>query len=67
MADEVSMAKEYSEQDSGGYCLPCVLFGRSKNLRSDPGMLVKNLLTKFKNALEVLDKHLEKSYHEWQL
>ena len=54
----------YSEQDNGGYCLPCVLFARSTNLRSDPGILVKNPLTKFQKALESLNKHAEKFYHK---
>ena len=54
----------YSEQDNGGYCLPCVLFARSTNLRSDPGMLVKNPLPNFQKALEFLNKHAEKSYHK---
>ena len=31
---------------------------RSNNLHSDPEVLVKTALTKFKNALELLDKHL---------
>ena len=55
---------KYSKEDNGGYCLPCVLFSRSENLRSDPGVLVRTPLTKFKNALELLDKHLKKSYHK---
>ena len=55
---------KFSEQDNGGYCLPCVLFSRNESLRSDPGVLVKSPLTKFKNALEMLNKHLEKSYHK---
>ena len=55
---------KFSEQVNGGYCLPCVLFSRSENFRSDPGVLVKSPLTKFKNALEILNKHLDKSYHK---
>ena len=55
---------KYSEQENGGYCLPCVLFYRSENLRSDPGVLVKNPLSNFKKALESLHKHAEKSYHK---
>ena len=54
---------KYSEQENGGYCLPCVLFYRSESLRSDPGVLVKNPLSNFKKALESLHKHAEKSYH----
>ena len=55
---------KFSEQDNGGYYLPCVLFGRSENLLPDPGVLVKSPLTKFKNALELLNKHSDKSYHK---
>ena len=55
---------KYSEQENGGYCLPCVLFYRSESLRSDPGVLVKNPLSNFKKALESLHKHAEKSYHK---
>ena len=55
---------KFSEQDNGGYSLPCVLFGRSENLCPDPGVLVKSPLTKFKNALELLNKHSDKSYHK---
>ena len=54
---------KYSEQENGGYCLPCVLFSRSGILRSDPGILVSGPLVFFK-ALELLDKHMEKSYHK---
>ena len=55
---------KYSEQENGGYCLQCVLFGRSENFCSDPGVLVKSPLTKFKNALELLNKHSDRSYHK---
>ena len=54
---------KFSKQDNGGYCHPCVLFSRSDNFRSDPGVLVKTPLTKFKKALELFDKHQAKSYH----
>ena len=55
---------KYSEQDNGGYCLPCVLFSRSGSLRADPGVLVSNPLTNFRKALELLDKHGGKEYHK---
>ena len=41
-----------------------VLFSRRDNFRSDPGVLVKTPLTKFKKALELFDKHQAKSYHK---
>ena len=55
---------KYSESDNGGYCLPCVLFSRSSSINhSDPGVLVSSPLVNFKKALEMLNKHLEKAYH----
>ena len=54
----------YSKQENGGFCLPCVLFSRGGNLRSDPGILVQRLLTNFTKALELLNKHTAKSYHK---
>lgn len=56
---------KYSEHDNGGYCLPCVLFSRSSSIHhSDSGVLVSNPLVNFKKALELLNKHLKKSYHK---
>ena len=55
----------YSERDNGGYCLSCVLFSRTSSIHhSDPGVLVSSPLVNFKKALELLNKHLEKSYHK---
>ena len=54
----------YSKNENGGFCLPCVLFSRGGNLRSDPGILVQRPLTNFTKALELLDKHTAKSYHK---
>ena len=54
----------YSEHHNGGYCLPCVLFSRNANFRSDPGVLVKSPLTNFQKALELLDKHTNMMYHK---
>ena len=55
----------YNEHDNGGYCLPCVLFSRTSSIHhSDTGVLVSSPLVNFKEALELLNKHLEKSYHK---
>lgn len=40
----------YSKQEDGGYCLPCVLFYKSKNFRAQAGVLVSYALTNFKHA-----------------
>ena len=54
----------YSEQDDGGYCLPCALFFRpTVTFRSDPGVLVTKPLTNFQKALEILNKHDNKQFH----
>ena len=56
----------YCKQKDGGYCLklPCVLFCRRKNLRASAGVLVINALTNFKNATDILRKHVQKDYHK---
>ena len=55
---------KYSEQVNGGYCLPCVMFGRTVGFRADPGVLVSSPLLNFKKALEILEKHMGKDYHK---
>ena len=48
----------YSEQDDGGYCLPCVLFFRpTVSFRTAPEVLVTKPLTNFQKALAILKKH----------
>ena len=56
----------YSEQDDGGYCLPCALFFRATvSFRSDhPGVLVTKPLKNFQKALEILNKHEGKQFHK---
>ena len=48
---------KYSEQEDGGYCLPCVMFYISKNFRAQAGVLVSYALTNFKHAIDNLKKH----------
>lgn len=54
---------KYSEQEDGGYCLPCVMF-YSKNFRAQAGVLVSYALTHFKHAIDSLKKHEQKDYHK---
>ena len=50
----------YSERMDGGFCLPCVLFGKhSSNL----GQLVTSPLSSFTSASNRLKEHDKKSYH----
>ncbi len=55
---------KYSEQEDGGYCLPCVMFYASKNFRAQAGVLVSYALTDFKHAIEILTKHEQKDYRK---
>ena len=43
----------YSWQENGGYCLPCVLFARSIDIRKDKRVLVEIAFTNFKKMYEV--------------
>lgn len=54
----------YSKQEDGGYCLPCVMFYTSKNFRAQAGVLVSYALTDFKHAIDSLQKHEQKEYHK---
>lgn len=54
----------YSEQDDGGYCLPCALFFTpTVSFRSDPGVLGTKPLTNFQKAIEIMNKHDNKLFH----
>ena len=53
----------YSKQDNGGYCLPCVLFARSTNVRKGKGTFIDTAFTNFKKAYEMCDNHAERHYH----
>ena len=55
---------KYSEQEDGGYCLPCVMFYMSKNFCAQAGVLVSYALTNFKHAIDNLKKHEQKDYHK---
>ena len=55
---------KYSEQEDGGYCLPCVMFYASKNFRAQAGVLVSYAFTNFKHAIETFKKHEQKDYHK---
>ena len=52
---------KYSEQEDGGYCLPCVMFYASKNFCAQAGVLVSFAFTNFKHAIE---KHEQKDYRK---
>ena len=51
----------YSQQENGGYCLPCVLFARSIDSRKGKGAFVETAFTNFK---KMYDAHAERQYHK---
>ena len=54
----------YSWQENGRYCLPCVLFARSIDVRIGKGVLVETAFTHFKKMYEVCDLHAVGEYHK---
>ena len=54
----------YSRQENGGYCLPCVLFARSTDVRKGKGVFVETAFTNLKKVYEVCDYHAEREYHK---
>lgn len=53
----------YSRQENGGYCLPCVLFARSTDVRKSKGALVEAVFNNFKKMCDVCDTHASREYH----
>ena len=56
-----------SWQENGGYCLPCVLFSRSIDVRKGKGVLVETAFTNFKKMYEVSDLHAAREYHKYAI
>ena len=54
----------YSRQENGGYCLPCVLFARSTDVRKGKGALVESAFNNFKKMYDVCDTHASREYHK---
>ena len=54
----------YSRQENGGYCLPCVLFARSTDVRKGKGALVETAFNNFKKMYDICDIHAERGYHK---
>ena len=54
----------YSRQENGGYCLPCVLFARSTDVRKGKGVFVEAAFTNFKKIYELCDFHASREYHK---
>ena len=54
----------YSRQENGGYCLPCVLFARSTDVRKGKGVFVEAAFTNFKKVYESCDLHASREYHK---
>ncbi len=55
----------YSQQENGGFCLPCVLLGAAAGYRRvSPEILVSRPLVSFKKATETLQKHKDKECHK---
>lgn len=54
----------YSKRENGGYCLPCMLFGRGQD-GGDLGILVSRPMINFTKALSTtLPKHEQKESHQ---
>ena len=54
----------YSRQENGGYCLPCVLFAGSTDVRKGKGALVESAFNNFKKMYDVYDTHASREYHK---
>ena len=54
----------YSQQQNGEYCLPCVLFARSTDVRIGKGAFVETAFTNFKKTYEICNAHAERQYHK---
>ena len=52
----------YSWKENGGYCLPCVLFARSIDVRKGKGVLVETAFATFKKMYEVCKIHAAREY-----
>lgn len=53
----------YSKISEGGYCIACVIFGKSVEGNEKLGVLVSTPLTNWQKALELLKKHAGRQYH----
>ena len=54
----------YSQQQNGGYCLPCVLFAQSTDARKGKGMFVETAFTNFRKAYDICNAHADRQYHK---
>ena len=54
----------YSQQQNGGFCLPCVLFARNTlDARKGRGTFVDRAFTNFKKAYDICNAHADCQYH----
>jgi len=53
----------YSKKDNWGYCVPCVLFATSADVRKGKGAFVETAFTNFKKIYELCDAHAGRKYH----
>ena len=58
------LRRYYSQQQNGGYCLPCVLFARSTDARKGKGMFVETAFTNFRKAYDICNAHADRQYHK---
>ena len=55
----------YSQQQNGGFCLPCVLFARNTlDARKGKGTFVDREFTNFKKAYDICNAHADCQYHQ---
>ena len=54
----------YSQQENGGYCLPCALFFKSTDVRKGKGALVETAFNTYGKIYEVCNNHAERGYHK---
>ena len=54
----------YSQKENGGYCMPCVLFAKSIDIRKGRGVFIETAFTNFKKMYEMCDFHAAREYHK---
>ena len=57
----------YSQKENGRYCMPCVLFAKSINIRKGRGVFIETAFTNFKKMYEMCDFMLSESTTRMQL
>ena len=58
------LIRSYSQKENGGYCMPCVLFAKSIDIRKGRGVFIETAFTNFKKIYEMCDFHAAREYHK---